>query len=189
METKRCFLALPLGPSLEGEIAELGERLRARGLRARCVRPGDVHLTLHFLGRLDGAEIASARDAAEAACSVHPPLSLRLRSLGVFPNLRAARVLWVGLAGDIQQLAELHHDLSGRLVGRGFQLEKRAFQAHLTIARFRRPPDGAEIRAIEALSAFEGQAEEVVRMAVFFESVLRPDGPLYTPLATFPLGA
>ncbi len=189
METKRCFLALPLGPSWVLEVTQLEEQLRERGLAAPCVRPENAHLTLHFFGDLTPPRIASAQAAAAASCRAHPPLSVQLKGLGAFPSLRAARVLWVGLAGDIEPMAALHNTLSKELARHGFQPEARPFAAHVTLARFRCPPGGLEVKAIESLKAFDGKAREVLREVVLFESLLRPEGPRYVPLAAFPLGA
>src|SRR5258706_2608773 len=76
------------------------------------------------------------------------PLSLRLDKVGVFPNARNPRVLWVGLGGDVDKLTSLAARLDEKMVERGFAGEKRPFQPHLTIGRFKESDSAPELLSL-----------------------------------------
>jgi 2'-5' RNA ligase len=108
--------------------------------------------------------------------------------VGVFPGARRARVIWAGLSGEIERLSEFQNDLDARLADIGFARDARAFNAHLTIGRFRRAPDPAKLR--EALNRFAGAEFGCleVREIILFRSELNPGGALYTQLQRVTLG-
>ena len=178
-----------MGAFFERDVAELEEALRARGFSAPCVRPQNVHVTLHFFGDLAPPSLEAASLAASRAASRHAALQIGLSGLGAFPALRSARVLWVGLSGQVDELVRLQSDLAFELAHEGFHIEKRVFQAHATIARFRRPPQAAEIRAMESMGRFRSAGTAVLRQILLYESRLGPQGPAYTPLASFSLAS
>jgi 2'-5' RNA ligase len=71
----------------------------------------------------------------------------------------------------------------------GFEREKRGFQPHLTIGRWRdfdRRPEllKQEIERRKAFVFGETWVEEVV----LFQSILKPQGAVYSPLGVIPLG-
>jgi len=124
--TRRLFLAL---------WPEAGERqqlatLAARVARRRRTLDAHLHLTLVFLGATDPARL-SAYEAALADFTP-PTLELTLDRYGYWPQ---SRILWLGSRHTPPELYELVADLHQRLRGCGFAPERRAFQAHITLAR------------------------------------------------------
>ncbi len=186
-ETLRTFVAVPLPETVRDVAARLQDRLRHQGLSMRWVKPEGIHLTLKFLGdvssdALDGIAAVLARVAAGAA-----PLDLRAAGLGVFPGIRQPRVLWMGIQGPTDRLIGLARRIDSDLADCGFAVEKRPFRAHLTLARARAPIEPRHLG--EALAA-EGGFDPVPFAAgeiVLYRSELKPDGAVYTRLATWPL--
>jgi RNA 2',3'-cyclic 3'-phosphodiesterase len=133
----RTFIALNLPASdrhaLQQALAPAGQR----GLPVRWTDHDGLHLTLKFLGEIDGAQVAPLGAMLLQVAARHSPLALRLGGFGAFPSLRRAGVLWVGVAADAP-LIELQRDLEDALASLGFPREQRAFRPHLTVARTRR---------------------------------------------------
>lgn len=98
--------------------------------RGRAVSAPDLHLTLVFLGELTSAQ----REAAAGALRrpLHAAFDLALDRLGCF---RRAQVLWLAPRDPPPALLELQAALCERLAAAGFAAERRAFKAHLTLAR------------------------------------------------------
>jgi 2'-5' RNA ligase len=96
-------------------------------------------------------------------------------------------VLWAGLAGEVEPLRDLHRALSAHLREAGFPPDPR-FSPHVTLARFhparRRPPDLGPVVADHV--SWSGGPIEAAEVVVY-ASALRPEGPVYTPLARLPL--
>jgi 2'-5' RNA ligase len=70
----------------------------------------------------------------------------------------------------------------------GFVREKRAFKPHLTIGRWRNF-DGRSERLKDEIDRWRDHkfGESWVREVVFFQSILKPEGTLYSPLQIIPL--
>ena len=179
----RLFVAV----DVPDEVRELVERgvapIRERYPTGRWVPSPNQHVTVKFLGStwprdLDGV-LACVGDVATR----HEPLETRVSELGAFPSPRRARVLWVGLDDPGAMLARIAADLDDTLA-QHVRPEKRAFTAHLTVARFDPP-----VRLEEDLAglALESRPFEVAWLTLYRSHLQRP-APRYEPMATFPLG-
>lgn len=177
----RLFVALAMPPEVSAELAALQGGLDG----ARWVDPDDLHLTLRFVGEVDGG---TAEDLAAALQSVRAPaFDLRLSGFGHFGNDRRLRALWAAV--DPQPL--LDH-LQGRVEAAarraGLEPETRRFVPHVTLARFQ----GGAVTG-EALTRWMQRNGPFaagpfpVREAVLFESFLGRDGPRYEQRLSIPL--
>lgn len=186
MEEKiRTFIALPLSEDVKEALGRLQEDLRRCGLSARWVRwvkPASVHLTLRFIGEVPHAAVEPIAAAAAAAAVGFRPLRLQVRGVGVFPGIRKARVLWVGLGGETEALFGLQQRLETELAAAGLAPEKRRFRAHLTLARFKdRPEPGRIVDLLDRFSEFTAEPFSAAEL-VLFRSRLTPQGAVYTRL-------
>ena len=87
---------------------------------------------------------------------------------------------------DGGRLGDLTSRLENDLAKLGFEKEKRGFSPHLTIARLRDPRSSLALAQRHVESGF-GPVEFEVHETVIYESILRPTGSLYTPIAKLPL--
>lgn len=182
-EKIRTFIAIDLPDAVRQVMAECQEKLRRAGLGLRWVKPAGIHLTLKFLGDIEREVIAQIHGAMEQAAREAAPFVLKGDGLGVFPDFKRPRVLWMGLSGDMERLVDLQRNLDARLRGLGFAREKRAFKGHLTLGRVKGRLDGNQLR--RALQRFEGFGTEAftAEAVTLFQSDLRPSGAVYTHLA------
>jgi 2'-5' RNA ligase len=110
-----------------------------------------AHLTLHFIGETPPERAELLRMGLSAAVTGHAPFHLSTADLGVFPDFRQPRVLWLGLRGQTDRLAELHRAVGRTLLGLGFEADTARFHPHVTLGRVRDNPPaslGAEVRRI-----------------------------------------
>lgn len=182
----RAFLAVEIAPEIRARLVAVKEELAAVRADVRWVRDAGLHATIQFLGPVPAAALAPMRDALADALRDLRPFAVRVSGLGVFPNLRRARVVWVGLHGE--GLAELAARVARAVAPFGFAAESRKFQAHITLGRVRsqRGWPGLET-ALKARWTEDFGACEVGEL-VAFRSDLRPDGAVYTKLWTISLG-
>ena len=176
----RLFVALQLPEPLAQAVRELQSGLRD----ARWLTEDGLHLTLAFIGEVDG----SARHRIETALGsvTAPALRMELHGLGCFPPRGAPRVLWTG-ASPKTELVSLAQAMRRALGRAGLAPERRRFMPHVTIARFRRPPPDAELaRYLGARSLFRTTPADVASFHLF-SSVLRTSGARYTIETTFSL--
>ncbi len=183
----RVFLAIDLDGAVRGRIAELADVGSEPSLvrRARWVRPEALHLTLRFFGEVPVEGVESLGAALAEALAGLPAFALALRGCGVFPERGRPRILWVGLASPPKALFELQSRAEACARALGFAPEKRRFEPHLTVARFReRERDPGSL-----LQAFRDRdfGVSAVTEAILFESELSSSGARYRRLRVFPL--
>jgi len=182
-ESIRAFIAIPLPGDVKAQAREIQTQFRDTGLRLRWVKPHGIHLTLKFLGDIDRTQVPVVETVLQVAAGTSPPLNLAAKGIGVFPTVKKARVLWMGVAGDTPALHTFYGRLETQLETLGFKPEKRRFNAHLTLARAKGRLDPARlVGAMEAIGRFEPIRFEA-REVVLYRSELKPDGAVYTKLA------
>lgn len=178
----RLFAAVEIPEGIRGALADAVTQIRERFPKARWVPIQNQHVTVKFLGSTYPRLVEWVTGSISTVAGQHAPFPTRLGRLGAFPNARRARVLWAGLDDTERHLERLAAGLDEALA-KEFTPEKRAFTAHLTVARFD-PPVELEPREV----AFESDAFEVDRI-VLFRSYLRRPAPVYEPIGIFPLGS
>lgn len=184
----RSFLAFELPPEIREQIGEISMELRKSRLPARWAREENIHLTIVFLGSVDENVVEDLKERVGSVVKGFTGFKARLSGVGVFPNLRKPRVLWTGLEGDIEGLSRLRDELQDALKVFDLREEKRPFRAHLTLGRFKdRLEDDEELKWI--LDRYHDIASELCSLdeLVLFKSDLKPGGPVYTKMASWPL--
>jgi 2'-5' RNA ligase len=138
MEQIRSFIAIELPPEIKAELKRVQASLSSAGGNSiKWVEPGNVHLTLKFLGNVAEDRLPAVAQAMQDAAGRTPLIQLKLNGLGAFPNLKKVQVVWIGLSGQLELLQALVRALEENLEGLGFPLEGRPFAPHLTLARVR----------------------------------------------------
>ena len=125
-DERRLFLALWPEATVRRQLAALAAEAAGR----RRIPDANLHLTLVFLGATSSTHQA-AYEAALVGLRV-PNLELILDHYAYWPR---PRILWLGSTQSSPELSELVAELQRRLRGAGFVPERRAFQAHITLAR------------------------------------------------------
>jgi RNA 2',3'-cyclic 3'-phosphodiesterase len=153
----RTFIALELNEALQRFLGDIIGRAALELPNLRWVDPAGIHLTLAFLGNLTDEQLETAIDAARVAALQAVPFEYRLKGLGIFGSSSQPRVIWMGVedlpSGKIQgsPLQQVHRALSRELELRGFEVEKRPFAPHLTLARIRQPLTPDEQQRLQRL--------------------------------------
>jgi 2'-5' RNA ligase len=125
----RLFTAL----EIPTEVAESLAMLRGGLPGARWVEPENYHLTLRFIGDVDGA---LARDVASILGGVaRRPFELRLDGLASFGGRKPRAV--VAAAGQNPALIELQSEHERLMQRIGLAPEGRKYTPHVTLARLR----------------------------------------------------
>jgi len=192
-ETLRTFIAVPLSKAITQELDKLQRRLM-RACPAHTVRwvpTENIHLTMHFLGDILPARVKPIKEALTAVARNVPPFSFSAGQLGAFPNTSRPRVIWVGVSDTASWLALLHEAVNESMEQLGYKREARRFSPHLTLGRIQRKAGQEDVRNVgKALSATQIGTLGIVTVEtlIFFQSILRPTGAEYAPLATFKLG-
>jgi 2'-5' RNA ligase len=175
----RVFVALNFPRSVRQELWDATAPLRALELPVRWVREEGLHLTLKFLGEVAAEREAELVAALGRAAAGARPLSLVVRGLGVFPDVRRPRVVWLGVEGE-PALELLQHRVEQEFGPLGFPPEGRPFRPHLTLGRAARGARPRELAGLEAaLGRVRVEAAALVETLDLMESTLKRDGAVY----------
>lgn len=152
---------------------------------ARWVRERQFHVTLQFLGNVDGP---TAQAAAEALHGVRAdPFELKLGGLGHFPPRGEPRVLWAGVDGG-DELLELHRQVEKVLKRAGIPPEERKFAPHLTLAKLNGTPLPRLLEYMREHLEWSAEPFPVIDFQLF-HSTLSSDGAQHRIEASYPLFA
>ncbi len=184
----RLFVACELPDEVLSALGQLQDDLQLAGAeQVRWVRPEGIHLTLKFLGNVEAALVDDVT-ASLSACIEPFVFRVRPDRLGGFGG-RRLRVVWLGLDGQTQELADLAKTVERALEPLGFPAERRPFAPHLTLARVREQASRAEReRLSELLGSYRipPLAEFSLSRAALIQSVLGAGGATYRTILRFP---
>jgi 2'-5' RNA ligase len=172
-ERLRLFVAVDIPAAARSSLTAWTDE--AAPVEVRRVPAENLHVTLAFLGMCGQRDAPAA--GAVLATVARPVGALRTAGALWLPPRRPG-VLAIGLQHE-PALAELQRDLSVALTDAiGFEPERRAFQAHVTVGRVRR---GTKVRTAQPLQppALEFPATAVT----LYRSCTGPAGSRYEALA------
>ena len=181
----RTFLAIELSEAIRKEAHSYVEVIEQNCPDFRFIPPENWHLTLHFFGQIDSNQIQKLETHLPPAFSSAQPFSIQLEKLGAFPSWNQARILWIGVGGDVPQLLSLIERLNQVLQEMHFEIEPRDYSPHITIARLKtRNP----VPAAVPKQTYQGHVIDRVQHITLFRSDLSSKGAYYSPIKTFPFG-
>jgi RNA 2',3'-cyclic 3'-phosphodiesterase len=182
---KRTFIAIPVTPSeyLLKILRELQAQLSGEAIK--WVEPENLHLTLKFLGNTLEKQLPAIHERLNDISASFRKMNGVLTGLEYFSIKGNPSVLF-SKVNDIPGLKEMAEAVDLTLEREGFLPEQRTFRPHLTLAR---------IKTLRNSSKFTGMAGQyrsveiqpfVAEKMVLYESILRPEGPIYKPLHIYP---
>jgi len=183
---KRTFFAVDIRPDerLTAIIQDIRSHLS--GEKIKWVAVDLMHLTLKFLGYTPEDTVRQIINAVDQPVRKMPVMNLHMSALGLFKNMHNPRVIWIGIK-PCPPLEQAVHTLENTLISFGYAAGPVEFIPHLTLGRVK------EIKRTEKLSGLmdryktESFGSASIREIVYYESILKPEGPAYIPLAHFPL--
>jgi 2'-5' RNA ligase len=180
----RAFVAIRLVSKVEEALAELIEDLSRTGRGIRWVRPGNLHLTLRFLGgSVETQRLRPLLASLEKIAAETSPFTMKVGGVGGFPSLGRPRVIWAGLKSP--ELVELARRVEAAAVRHGFEPEERAFAPHLTIGRVHDPRGFSHVRRVVEEARDRKFGASRTESMTLYRSILSPAGANYDALAKF----
>jgi 2'-5' RNA ligase len=133
----RLFIAAELPVEVVGSIARAQAKLKSKlpAQAVRWTRPEGIHLTLKFLGDTPANQVDAILQKLAEAVRGQSPIHLWARGMGCFPTLARPRVIWVGLDGETERLAQIAVSIEKQLGPLGYPGDRRGFSPHLTMGR------------------------------------------------------
>jgi len=175
----RLFTAIDLPESVTSALGRMAYGLPG----ARWVEEEQLHLTLRFIGEVDGGLFREIRE--ELAEVQAEPFEIQLQGFGCFPPRGAPRVLWAGVH-PATELARLKRKIDAALARLSIPPEARKFSPHVTVARLKNSPPQRVARFIAGNNLFQSPPFHVEGFHLY-SSQLTPKGAIHRVEASYPL--
>jgi 2'-5' RNA ligase len=180
----RLFVAIELDGSVIARLCSIQEKLRSGDFGLKLVEPENLHFTLKFLGDVQESQLVNVEKAVSEAADGKSPFTLSLHGIGHFGGSRVG-VIWAGVKEGRVEFIGLANELEKRLCF--IRKDERGPSPHLTIARVKSGRN-ADLLLRELGSLRDVKIGEVrVKEIRLKQSVLTPQGPVYSDVKTFPL--
>jgi 2'-5' RNA ligase len=166
----RLFVAISLPDTVQDSLLALQGGVPG----ARWQKREQLHLTLRFIGEVDGREMTAIDDALSAI--IAPAFALELKTVGSFGG-RTPRDLWAGTKAN-DALSHLQRKIESALQRIGLEPDGRKFTPHVTLARLRGASNGHVMDFITD-HALYASGEFPVDTFILYSSKMTSDGSIY----------
>jgi 2'-5' RNA ligase len=184
MSTFRGFIAIDIKAT--PQITTFEKEIAKTGADVKLVEPGNIHITIKFLGETDENHIDIIEQSMKESVLTIKPFPITLKGTGVFPNQNYMKVLWIGIT-DEGNIKTIVHAIDEKLEPLGFKKENRGFSPHLTVGRVKTARNKDQLlKVIENYKTVEFTIQKVQSITLK-KSELTPKGPIYSTLREVPL--
>ncbi len=187
MTAIRSFIAIELPGEIQARLNEIINQMKPELTGAiRWAPPGNIHLTLKFLGDVSPSNLEILKRVLESLSSKQDEFEIQIAKIGAFPSVKRPRVVWVGVDAP-PALKVLQQSVENEAKKLGYPAEERPFSPHLTLGRVNHHAVSEEISKVtEILSGIQVNqiGSFTVHHLTLFKSELKPGGSVYTPLLT-----
>jgi 2'-5' RNA ligase len=135
----RLFVAIAVPDPIKARIKTTQDDLRQsmRGGGVRWTRLDQFHLTLRFLGNVQGARIEQLVHSVRKVCQSAPPFELRAVGVGFFPGAKSPRVVWVGVQDRSERLVPFQQSVQQATLAFTSEKPDNRFSSHITLGRIK----------------------------------------------------
>ena len=167
---QRLFLALSIPDDVAASLATL--QFGVPG--ARWQNRAQLHLTLRFVGELDGLQARALHDVLTLIDA--PEFTLALHGVGEFGGKRPAAV-WVGVRQS-DALLHLQRKIETAIQRAGFPADRQRFTPHVTLARLRGTQPGHVMDYLTDHALYSSRPFTSGAF-ILYSSLLTSDGSIY----------
>jgi RNA 2',3'-cyclic 3'-phosphodiesterase len=173
----RLFVAIPLPEDIKLLLSDL----QHKDDRVRWVSQEQMHLTLKFLGQMNGfqrKQISGLLDQIK-----FKQFKISIDGLGFFPERGLPRVFWAGIQSDTDALFRLQADVEAAAMKAGADKDKNRFKPHVTLARL----NDRSIKKSELINSDLKLSSRKFKVDHFnlYQSILQPEGAIHTVIKSF----
>jgi 2'-5' RNA ligase len=175
----RLFVAVDMPHDLQERLGNMFFGIPG----AKWVAEEQLHLTLRFIGEVDGGVFDDIREALGEIKA--DSFTMQLKGMGYFPPRKSPNVLWVGIEKN-EKLTILRNRIEAVVVKTGLLPEQRKFSPHITLARLQGTPLLKITNFLAGNSLFESEPFQVSEFHLY-SSLLTSKGAIHQIEATYPL--
>ncbi|NPA51867.1 MAG: RNA 2',3'-cyclic phosphodiesterase [Aquificae bacterium] len=176
---KRLFIGIFIPPKVLNKQYPRLKKEFGGIIPGKWVKTENLHITLKFLGYVDNNKIKQINHSLKEIFNNPLQEPIELSGLGVFPNPKNPRILYINVKDNSNFLQELHQSIEKKMLNLGFEKERKPFKPHITIKRIKTDIDTEKF--IPKLTKYKdfyfGKLESVEINLI--ESITLPSGAIY----------
>jgi len=130
----RLFIGIPFSESVQFYLRETQTMVLKNAIKSRKTRLENFHLTLLFIGELEGNKINELIDLIEESTFSFKSFYIKLGSVGSFVK-GSEEIIWIGVDEGLTQLKKIHEELKKHLIVKKLPFDSKKFNPHITLAR------------------------------------------------------
>lgn len=180
MSQRAYFIALDIPTDLQSDLFNIMGDVP----NALWVDEADLHLTLRYLGPVDGIVLDDLRRALERVKA--PAFPLRLGEIGFFPLRGEPESLWIGAEGH-ETLLYLRRKIDSLATRMQIKTDRRRYKPHVTLARLFDAPDARLARYAAAHSLYRPEPQLATSFSLWESQRLYSGETRYTPVQRYEL--
>jgi len=164
---------------IKNNIENVIEKMKLALTPVKWVLKKNLHITLKFLGWIDDNKIGELTAATTSCVKDLGSIDVSFSGLGVFPDQKHPRVIWVGIKEGGEKVTSLANCIDTKLAKLGYKTEERGFSPHLAIGRIKERID------VEVLNSLINERADIdlgsfnASYVSIMKSTLRRTGPIY----------
>ncbi|MDQ7081608.1 MAG: RNA 2',3'-cyclic phosphodiesterase [Aquificota bacterium] len=181
----RAFVGFFTSKKIYDHVEKLQEETK-NFVRGKWIEPQNLHITFQFLGDISRDQAVSVMKNLQKVADRFSPFKVQYRSLGVFPDSRRPRILWIGVSRGGDLLKRIASEVVQLNRKAGINPETKPFHPHVTICRIK-DVDRRKLKNLMSRYRNTVFGEDTVDRVAFISSSLTSVGPIYTVVEEFPL--
>lgn len=180
-KTIRCFIALELPSDIQSILGEMIGHLKTSGADVKWVDPGNIHLTLKFLGEIPETDAILIGLGLNTLKGKLKTIDSGVGRLGAFPSLERPKVIWAGLSHGAEEIKVIYREMEDLTADISEEEKGREFRPHLTLGRVRSNKNLQQLTDKLREIKFVDRQFNFTRLALI-KSTLTREGAIYSEL-------
>ncbi len=178
---KRLFIAIKIQPemALFSAVGKMKSALASS--RITWVDLSIFHLTFKFLGETDERLVPQLVKIVEEVSAENCPFEVSLSGMGLFGSSYDPKVVWVGFEEN-KTIQNVYSQLNEKLKTLDIYADRQNFVPHLTLGRIKGQVDKRRLSELVSSNRETFFQKSSIQKVSLYESILRPNGPLYIEL-------
>ncbi len=131
----RFFITLEIPENSKKELDSLQTKLKTIIPEFKISDSDKLHLTIAFIGEQPDNVKGPLTGVISKAVEGIPPFSFTPAYIDGFPHLHNARIIWIGVKGDIDKLHLLRHRIKDGLQNLNLDVDERRFIPHIALGK------------------------------------------------------
>ncbi|CAH0125501.1 RNA 2',3'-cyclic phosphodiesterase [Peribacillus sp. Bi96] len=160
------FFALVLPDDIKAYLYAVTEQLKSEFPFKKWLHPADYHITMAFLGNAPDSLKKDALERVERELADETSFELKLDGIGGFGKNESPRILWAGVQKQ-ERLFTIQKKIYDSCVEAGFELDKKPFKPHITLARKYEGESPFSLEGVRQIANLEGEHFEAVQVALY----------------------